>query len=105
MIIFICVCYYCLAIIGCFFRYYFSKFTREDFIYNKSLKGKRICCIIYYYFVLAYTAFIYILIKEGMIKSIVILISTTLILVLYVIFVTFLEDVLDDLSSRKKKRK
>ena len=40
-----------------------------------------------------------------MIKSIVILISTTLILVLYVIFVTFLEDVLDDLSSRKKKRK
>lgn len=98
MIIFICVCYYCLAIIGCFFRYYFSKFTREDFIYNKSLNRKRLYCIAYNYFVLAVNLFIYMLVDDGVIESAFIAWSTIFIGALYL----FIED---PLSSRKKKRK
>ena len=101
MLIFICIFYYCLAITGCFFWYYFSKFTGTDFINSKSLNRKRVYCIIYNYFVLAYTAFIYMLIQNGVIKSIAILISVVCILVLYAALTTSMEFFV----NRRKKKK
>ena len=101
MIIFIFVFYYSLATIGCFFWHYFSKFTGADFVNNKSLNRKRIYCIIYNYFVLAYTAFIYMLIQNGVIKSIAILISVVCILVLYAALTTSMEFFV----NRRKKKK
>lgn len=101
MLIFICIFYYCLAITGCFFWYYFSKFTGADFINSKSLNRKRVYCIIYNYFVLAYTALIYMLMQDGVIKSMAILISVVCILFLYLAFTISLEFAV----SRKKRDK
>ena len=101
MLIFICFFYYFLAITGCFFWYYFSKFTGTDFINSKSLNRKRVYCIMYNYFVLAYTAFIYMLMQNGVIKSMAILISVVCILFLYLALTTSLEFAV----SRKKRDK
>lgn len=101
MLIFICIFYYFLAIIGCFFWYYLSKFTGTDFINSKSLNRKRVYCIIYNYFVLAYTLYIFMLGKKGVIESIAILISTICILFLYLALTTSLEFAV----SRKKRDK
>ena len=101
MLIFICIFYYFLAITGCFFWYYFSKFTGADFINSKSLNRKRVYCIIYNYFVLAYTALIYMLMQDGVIKSMAILISVVCILFLYLALTTSLEFAV----SRKKRDK
>ena len=55
----------------------------------------------YNYFVLAYTAFIYMLMQNGVIKSMAILISVVCILFLYLALTTSLEFAV----SRKKRNK
>ena len=103
MILLICVCYYCLAIIGCFFRYYFKKFSESDYRYNHSLNLKRIFYVIYCYFIMAYSVFLILLIKNEIIMSISVLISVVIILVINVFFSGSLEFAVN--SNRKKKRK
>ena len=104
MILLICVCYYCLAIIGCFFRYYFKKFSESDYKYNKSLNCKRICYVIYCYFIIAYSIFLHELVRNEIILSLPFFISVVIILVVYVFFSSSLEFAING-NRRKKKRK
>lgn len=83
MIVLICVCYYCLAIIGCFFRYYFSKFIASDYIHNRALNRKRIGVIFYNYFVLAYTVLILVFGGEANLSTIIFW-SAVLIMIVYI---------------------
>lgn len=99
MIVLICVCYYCLAIIGCLFRYYFSKFIASDYIHNKSLNRKRIGAIFYNYFVVVYSSFILVIGGEANL-NIIIFWSAVLIIIIYVFLIDFLET-----PPRYKKRK
>lgn len=100
MIVLICLCYYCFAIIGFFLRYYFSRFTASDFYDYKSLNRKRRYSIYYHYFVLAYSAFMLVLTKKGILTSTIIVWSVALIIIVYIFFLDFLEVPL----KRKKKK-
>ena len=102
MILLICVCYYCLAIIGCFFRYYFKKFTEYDYRYNQSLNRKRVCSIIYCYFILAYSGFMFMLMQDKIITNMIIFVSVIVIIIIYISFSSYLEFAIVSKKNKKK---
>ncbi|AJA44936.1 hypothetical protein C7375_1207 [Frischella perrara] len=102
MIIFTCALYYFLVIVGFFFQYYFKKFTASDYYMNPELNLKRVFCIAYHYFILAYSMLIFWLVGNEVIQSFTVLISVFIIILVYNSFATTLEFAI---STRKRKRK
>ena len=102
MIIFTCALYYFLVIVGFFFQYYFKKFTASDYYMNPQLNLKRVFCIAYHYFILAYSMLIFWLVGNEVIQSFTVLISVFIIILVYNSFATTLEFAI---STRKRKRK
>lgn len=102
MIIFTCALYYILVIVGCFFQYYFKKFTASDYYMNPELNLKRVFCIAYHYFILGYSMLLFSLVGTKVIQSFTVLISVFIIILVYNSFATTLEFAI---SPRKRKRK
>ena len=104
MIIFTCALYYFLVIVGCFFQYYFKKFTASDYYMNPQLNLKRVFCIAYYYFILAYSMLLFELVGNEVIQSFTVLISVVIIFIVYISFSGNLEFAISP-RERKRKRK
>ena len=102
MIIFTCALFYFLAIVGCFFQYYFKKFTASDYYMNPRLNRKRIFCVVYHYIIIAYSGLLYALLGAKVIQSLTVLFSVVIIFLVYNSFRSNLEFAL---STRKIKRK
>lgn len=102
MIIFTCALYYFLTIVGFFFQYYFKKFTASDYYMNPQLNLKRILCIAYHHFILAYSMLLFALVGNEVIQSFTVLISVVIIFIVYISFSGNLEFAL---SARERKRK
>ena len=102
MIIFTCALYYFLTIVGCFFQFYFKKFTASDYYMNPQLNLKRILCIAYHHFILAYSMLLFALVGNKVIQSFTVLISVFIIILVYNSFATTLEFAI---STRKRKWK
>lgn len=104
MIIFTCALYYFLTIVGFFFQYYFKKFTASDYYMNPQLNLKRILCIAYHHFILAYSMLLFALVGNEVIQSFTVLISVVIIFIVYISFSGNLEFA-SSARERKRKRK
>ena len=69
---------------------------------NPQLKLKRILCIAYHHFILAYSMLLFALVGNEVIQSFTVLISVVIIFIVYISFSGNLEFAL---SARKRKRK
>ena len=102
MIIFTCALYYFLTIVGCFFQYYFKKFTASDYYMNPRLNRKRIFGIIYHHIILAYSGLLFSLVGAEVIQSFTVLIS---VVIIFFVFNSYRSNLEFALSARKRKRK
>ena len=69
---------------------------------NPQLNLKRVLCIAYHYFILAYSMLLFSLVGDEIIQSFTVLISVVIIFIVYISFSGNLEFAL---STRKRKRK